>query len=52
MQSLKTLAIVGRLCAGGEIVFRLLVTAAECRNKCSLFILLSNVIRQAETEAD
>jgi len=43
---------VVRLCTGGEIAFCLPVTAAQFINECSLFVLLLNVVRHAETAAD
>lgn len=43
---------VGRLCAGGEIAFRLPITEVQFIDKCSLFILLLNVIRHAGTAAE
>jgi hypothetical protein len=42
---------VGRLCAGGEIAFRLPITEVQFIDKSSLFFLLLNVIRHAGTEA-
>jgi hypothetical protein len=41
-----------RLCAGGGLEFRLPVTEVQFIDKCSVFILLLNVIRQAGTPAD
>jgi len=45
-------ANVGRLCAGGGLEFRLPVTEVQFIDKCSLFILLLNVIRHAGTATD
>jgi hypothetical protein len=44
--------IVKRLCAGGEIAFRLPVTAAQFIDKSSLFILSLGIVRHAGTKAD
>jgi hypothetical protein len=41
-----------RLCAGEEIIFRLPAIEVQFIEKCSLFVVLLNVIRQADTEAD
>ena len=43
---------VERLCAGGEITFRLPETEVQFIDKCSLFILLLGSIRHAGTTAD
>lgn len=42
---------VGRLCAGGGLAFRLPVAEVQFIDKCSLFVLLPNVIRHAQTAA-
>lgn len=45
-------ANVLRLCAGGAIAFRLLVTEVQFIDKSSLNVLLLNVIRQAGAAVD
>ena len=45
-------ANVGRLCTGEETVLRQPVTEVQFIDKCSLFILLVNVIRHAGTAGD
>lgn len=45
-------ANVGRLCAGGEIEFRLPITEVQFIDNCSLFVLVLGIIRQAGTTTD
>ena len=40
------------LCAGGEIEFRLPVTAAKLENKCTSLLPMFSDACQAETEAE
>jgi hypothetical protein len=52
LSSFRLTANVLRLCAGGGLEFRLPITEVQFIDKCSLFILLFDVIRHAGTTAD